>query len=200
MNGYAVVNNPIATACLGDRLTGWTDAIGPGYFKGWVQLLQESRPNRVITNFGVGGFVSSSIRDRWLTMVKNCGYRQITVLGGINDIVGSNPSSTVITNLDTIYDQAIALSVKIIALTVTPFGGHASWNSTRQTYLEDVNSHIAAKVAANPTLMTLVDAHAMLKDSGDSTRLNTSYDSGDYLHWNGAGHSLVFNAVKEVLS
>lgn len=198
--GYAGGNNPIATACLGDSLTAWTDAIGPGFFKGWVQLLQELRPGRVITNFGVGGYVSSSIRDRWLTMVKNCGYRQITVLGGINDIVGSNTDAVVIANLDTIYDQAIALGVKIFALTVMPFGGHATlWNSTRQGYLESVNSHIASKVAANSTLMTLVDTYTMFGQSGSPTVLDPTYDNGDGLHLNAAGHSLLFNYMKGIV-
>ncbi len=192
----ATSKDQLCVACLGDSLTGWTNAIGPGYFMGWVQRLQTDLPRRVITNFGIGGYVSSSVRDRWLYMVKNCGYQRITVLAGINDIVGSNPSSTVTSNLDTIYDQAIALGVQIYALTVTPFNGHATWNSTRQGYLEDVNAHIATKVAENASLMTLVDSHAMLKDPEDDTSLNPAYDSGDFLHWNGDGHELIAEHMK----
>lgn len=191
--------NPICLAALGDSITGWTDSIGPGYFKGFIQQLQTDLPNRVITNFGVGGYTTSSIRDRWLSMVKNCGYRQITVLGGINDIIGATTGSTVIANLDTIYDQAIALGVKIFALKMLPFGAHTLWNSTRQSYLQQVNDHIDTKTAANPSLMTMVDTYAMFGSPGDATVLNPTYDNGDGLHPNGAGQAMLAAYMKGII-
>lgn len=197
MIGYAGANRPQSIGCLGDSLTGWTTTNGG--FTGWVQQLQALFPRRVITNFGIGGFTSSSIAGRWASAVKNCGYDKITVMGGINDIVGATLGSTVITNLDTIFDQAIALGVKIFALKMIPFGNHTLWNSTRQGYLDEVNAHLVSKVAANSSLMTLVDTYTMFGAAGDAQDLHADYDNGDGLHLNLAGHTVLANYMKGII-
>lgn len=189
-------SNPICLACLGDSLTGWTDAIGPGYFKGWCQRLQELTPNRVITNFAVGGYTTSSIKARWLSAVKDCGYRQITVLGGINDLVGVTTSTTIINNLTTIYNEALSDGLKIFALKILPFGNHAQWTSQKQAYLEEVNAFIDTKVSENSSQMTKIETYTMVGAAGDATKLNAAYDNGDGLHLNGDGHQVVFDAMK----
>lgn len=195
----AGAKNPTCLGCLGDSLTGWTDAIGPGYFKGWCQRLQELTPNRVITNFGVGGYTTSSILTTWTSRVRSCGYKQITVLGGINDLVGGTTSTTIISNLETIFDQAIADGIKIFAMKLLPFGNHAQWNSTRQGYLETVNAFFVTKAAANSSLMTVVDTYTLVGASGDATKLHASYDNGDGLHLNSSGHQVVYDALKEMV-
>lgn len=182
MLAFAVANDPHCCACLGDSIT----ANASGYV---TKLQTRYQPARVIKNHGISGYRSDHVYSLvWTPSVKTGGYRQISLMVGINDIVQGVSAATINANLDLIYDEALARSMHVVAITVSPFGNYASWTSGLQTVLETVNSHIATKVAANPSMMRLIDAYAFMGDS-DATKLKAAYDNGDGLHWNEAGHT-----------
>jgi len=173
-------------ASLGDSLTFWQN--------GWISILNANYTHSNITDFGVPGYTTQQIDNVWNTQVRHLGYKAISVLGGVNDLIHGTSAATAFSDLNEIYNEAISDGLKVIAFSVTPFGGAefssvSQWTPATQSQLKILNAMIAAKVKANPTTMTFCDSYTLMGDPLDSERLNPLYDSGDGTHWNPAGHA-----------
>lgn len=147
-----------------------------------------------VVDHGVGGETMTQIGARWDANVEGRGYRFLVLEGGINDIIpgGVGTGATVYAEYARIVDEALAEGLRVVCLTVGPFGGHASWSSVRQGELDSLNASIRGKVANDPRLR-LVDAYELTREPG------TNLMKGDLavgsFHVNDRGDTVLATAI-----
>jgi len=122
------------------------------------------------------------------------GVRTVIVLEGINDI-GLQPHQTSARRIEGALRQLATLAharhVRVIAGTLTPFGGS----------VDDLPGLNAVRVAVNTWIRRthafdgIVDFDRALRDPHRQSRLFAGYDSGDHLHPNDAGYQAMSDAV-----
>jgi lysophospholipase L1-like esterase len=125
------------------------------------------------------------------------GVRWLIVLIGINDIVyspGANPipASSLIAGHQQMVSRARARGIRTIGATLTPFEGHSYYTAAR----ENVRKGLNAWIRSPGNYDALADFDLALRDPARTTRLRTTYDSGDHLHPNNAGYQALAQAVR----
>lgn len=120
------------------------------------------------------------------------GAGAVVVLAGVNDLAAGTSAATIFSNLQTIYDQARADGMQVVPITVLPWSGSGSWTAGKQTETTNLNTSILAYCATNG--LVCIDAYNSALRTG--TALTGIYDSGDGLHPNLAGSSVLANLVK----
>lgn len=143
-------------ACLGDSLT------SAGY-PTYLQNLCGSK--YVVDNFGVGGNTvemmmnrirknNSKVNNKITATDRIIGakdYNYILILGGINNIMPLQCSnviaSDIISSLSNLYSTIKSYNhgIKIIAVTLTPFGNYIQWTMNTQIKLKKINKWILSK-------------------------------------------------------
>ena len=167
------------------------------YFMGDSLTADGTYPNQVglllgnlygISNKGIGGQNTTQMLARFATDITNhadCKY--VVIFGGTNDIAGSSVA-TIESNLQAMYTVAHNAGIKVVALTITPRG----YTGQNQTNLLAVNAWI---LNAAINIDYKIDAYTLLNDPNNTGNLNFYYDSGDHLHLNSYGYTLLGNAV-----
>ena len=117
------------------------------------------------------------------------------VLGGINDIAVGTSGATAYASLATIYSEASALGVDVVAMATLPFGNAASWTAPRQTELLSLNASVLADVNVDVD----IDFYTLMGQAGTPEDLAALYDNGDGVHPNEAGTAFMANTVKTAL-
>ncbi len=185
-------------AALGDSITahpagieGWTNEANQRWANSGsrLQITPLARGSAFTgTNDGTG---NNAITYQWDTFAKNRRYQVLFVLGGINDITSGKNMTTALANLTRIWDEAIAAGMDVHPMTLSPASNRAGWNGTKQTQLETLNAAILAYCAAQG--LVCIDLYnSALRDG---TALAAAYDSGDGVHPNAAGESLIAQLV-----
>jgi lysophospholipase L1-like esterase len=182
-------------AALGDSIT---DArVGGG---GYLKVLREKCPQSVFLNFGKGGDMTNQMRRRFeLDIRPQVSAQQINTLlvyGGVNDLysdlTADRKNERIEEDLSSIYRQAKASGLKVVAVTVSPWGGFAKyWNPRRGQNTKLLNSWIMGQVA-NGLIDKAVDSYAPLS-CGDPEVLCAQYEtrSHDGLHPGAEGHTIL---------
>jgi len=122
------------------------------------------------------------------------------IFEGVNDI-GTTPNTTSAQNdiynrLIVAYSQIISrvhtFGIPIFAATITPFSAP---NSTIQAYSDPIRENTRQKInnwiKTSGKFDAVVDFAAILEDPKNPSQLNPIYNSGDYLHPNVMGYSLI---------
>jgi len=143
-----------------------------------------------ITNKGVNGNKTSDMVTRFTADVIDLAPGYVIIWGGINDLFSSIGSTT--NNLAAMYLAAKNANIKVIAVNISPCGGVSYEGENTQTWLQSINSWIAA-----PTddADEIVDVYSILEDQENLTHLLAAYDGGDHLHMSNAGYDAVANAI-----
>lgn len=114
------------------------------------------------------------------------------VLGGINDIVTNRTLVQMQADALAVYAALAAAGVRVVACTVLPWKGAASWSAAREAIRVAFN----AWVLSRPTGVDLaVDTASALADPLDAEQLLAAHDSGDHVHPSDAGGTAIANAV-----
>lgn len=128
--------------------------------------------------------------------VENPSY--VVVLGGANDFgISSVTPENILSELNQIYDHAKTMNIKVVAVSVTPFGSYAKspWNTKMQIDKVPVlNNLIKPKVGAN--VFAFVDAYSVFDDG--SGKLRSEYN-GDGLHLNSNGYNKLGERVASAI-
>ncbi len=171
--------------CVGDSLTADGTYVS--------QLNSSLGATWYVVNMGIGGQTTAQIQARFsLDVLARGGAEYVVVLAGINDVVTDVAAGTIETNLQAMYTAAHNAGLSVVAVTITPFKGFASWSAGRQTVLDTVNTWIM-NTATNVEYR--VDAYTVLEDPGVADTLLAAYDSGDHLHLSTAGYQLLGTTV-----
>ena len=146
-------------------------------------------------NAGIGSQTTTQMLARFDADVVDVGTDWLVLFAGINDIgATSDPATaTIQSNLESMYDQALAAGYEVIACTVYPtdFMTTAAQKASRAA----VNTWIVNYVAANPG-MYLCDWAPAMESSADV--LNATY-SDDGVHPNAAGATAMAGVLDDVL-
>lgn len=186
-------------AAMGDSLT--DQRVGGG---GFLVELGKRCPASRFDAYGVGGQRTNHMRWRFLHDVFGVGdpkggskpeYTHVIVLGGINDLSSQSmfgvDLADVQRNLGYMYRAARARGVKVIALTLPPWGYVTGGKDRRPEATRQLNSWILGERGAG-RLDHVVDVHPLMS-CGDPDALCERYRvfREDAIHWNAAGHGVV---------
>jgi lysophospholipase L1-like esterase len=190
-------------AVIGDSLT---DArSGGGKF---LDYLKERCPASRFDNYGKGGDMANQMRKRFfrdlLPVAHAARYTHLIVFGGVNDLysdltAGRTPEK-VGKDFSAMFSAARERKMKIVALTVAPWGGFRKYfNESRgQTTLE-LNDWIKRQ-RAEGAVDHVIDTYSLLS-CGDPERLcpELAAPYKDGIHFGPAGHEKIGSALYETV-
>lgn len=181
---------------IGDSLTDARSGGGK-----YLDYLRERCPASRFDNWGKGGEMVNQMRRRFARdILHHRGdpsyprYSHVIVFGGVNDI-GSDETARrtpdkIERDLLAMYTEARRNGLKVIAITVAPWGGFRKmFNDRRRQETNEVNRWIAAQRDAG-TADYVIDAHALLAcDDPDSLCEEYVPPFRDGLHFNEKAHA-----------
>ncbi|MFN7131185.1 MAG: SGNH/GDSL hydrolase family protein, partial [Myxococcales bacterium] len=176
-------------AAIGDSITAGSGTTAYPYRLG-VRL----GANYQIANEGNPGYTASQVLGIWRSNVRGRGYDRIVVLAGVNDVREGATAAATFASLQTIYEEALADGLKVVAVTVLPWKGYGD---TPEELAETDALNASIRSYAGGANYTVVDGYADF-DDGTGT-MKSAYDSGDHLHPNAAGFDRLAELVKEAL-
>jgi lysophospholipase L1-like esterase len=182
-------------AALGDSITDQRSGGG-----GYLKELRKACPGSEFLDFGKGGDMTNQMRRRWeqdiLPQVGSLGLTTLLVYGGVNDLYSDLTAHRINTRIEEdltkIYSGAHKAGLKVVAVTVSPWGGFTKYFNPRRgqnTLL--LNAWILGQVA-DGLVDHAVDSHTPLS-CGDPTKLCPDYEfpSKDGLHPAKEGHQIL---------
>jgi lysophospholipase L1-like esterase len=189
---------PVIVAAMGDSLTDPRSGGGK-----YLDVLRKACPMSHFDSYGIGGQMVNQMRHRFDDDVFGPGkpaYTHVIVFGGVNDLysdltAGRTPA-LIERDLTAMYQSAHKHGAKVVALTVTPWGGFTRYfNASRLATTLDLNRWILAQREAGAVDGT-VDAYGLLS-CGDPTVLCPAYlgQFHDGLHFGAEGHQKLGEAL-----
>lgn len=188
-------------AALGDSLT---DARSGG--GGYLDILRERCPKSQFLNFGKGGDMTNQMRRRFesevIPQVAIQNINTLLVYGGVNDLysdlTANRKNDKIEEDLTRIYQLAQGKNLRVIAVTVSPWGGFSKyWTPRRGQNTQLLNSWILGQQATG-LVDTAVDSFALLS-CGDPNVLCPEYETrfSDGLHLGKQGHVVLGEKLAE---
>ena len=184
-------------AAIGDSLTDPRSHGGR-----YLEYLRARCPTIEIDNFGKGGAMVNQMRRSFDVQVAASSkpYTHLLVFGGVNDLYSDltafRTPAKIEADLGRMYAWGRAHGVKVVALTVAPWGGFTRYfNPARAEATRTVNAWIREQ-AKQGQIAQVVDAYALLS-CGDPERLCDRYFEPfkDGLHFGPEGHERLGQAV-----
>ncbi|MEU2062666.1 SGNH/GDSL hydrolase family protein [Streptomyces sp. NPDC013455] len=196
-----------SVVAFGDSLTDGNGSTPDANHRWPDRLAQRLRWYRVgVLNAGIAG--NRLLRDGTgpsalarldADALDRAGVRALVVFEGINDIKGTPEAGDVTAYADayrTLVARAHARGIRVVGVTLTPYGGYGAWTAARESVRQRVNAFIRTGGAFD----AVADADAAVRDPADPTRILPAYDPGDHLHFNDAGMTAVADTVRRSLS
>lgn len=210
-----------AVSIMGDSLSARATSYG-----GYATYLQESCSGLEIDTYGIGGQNTVQMAKRFKKDIvdKTIGtyreYDDVIVFAGINDIAvidndyiktGHTWSEEmvdkrifgIIERLDAMYKEAKESGMRVIAVTITPWGkykgkvtkyGQSHWSENSQRAIDSINFWLLSKPE---NVDVVVDAYSVLEDSNTPDTLKKEF-TGDRLHLNKEGNAVLAKEIYKV--
>ncbi|MGV9322349.1 GDSL-type esterase/lipase family protein [Streptomyces sp. NPDC003660] len=171
----------------------------------WPDLLAERHRRLGVLNAGIGG--NRLLRDGTgpsalarldADALDRAGVRVLVVFEGVNDINGTPTAADVSAYADayrTLVARAHARHIRVVGVTLTPYGGYPAHTMAREAVRQGINDFIRT----GGVFDAVADADAALRDPADPVRLLPRYDPGDHLHFDDDGMRAVADRVSRVL-
>jgi lysophospholipase L1-like esterase len=193
-----------AVAILGDSITDGRGSTTNGNDR-WPDRLAERlqadplKRHIAVLNLGIGGNtltmggLGPSALARFESQVlAQSGVRWVVVLEGIND-VGTGVSTSVLTAaLQTLIDQAHAVTLPIYGVPLLPFAGNTMYDLPAN---QQVRSEVNAWIRQPGHFDRVLPLDEAVSDGQAPPALQKAYDSGDFLHLNPAGYERMAAAL-----
>ena len=194
------ITQPCVVLAIGDSLTDPKSA-GGGFLTGLTQQC-----NCQVVNLGKGGDMVNQMKTRLLAHLANSSnhYSDVLVFGGVNDLYSDDTAHRTVgkitSDLTQMYASAKAHGARVIAVTVTPWGGFKRYFSAKRSADTITLNRFIAQSQAAGLADYVVDAYSLLS-CGDSERLCDRYASPfkDGLHFGRLGHQALGAAVVRTL-
>jgi lysophospholipase L1-like esterase len=184
-------------AAIGDSLTDPRSHGG-----GYLEYLRARCPTIEIDNFGKGATMVNQMRRSFEKQVVASPkhYTHLVIFGGVNDLYSDltafRTPAKIEADLGYMYAWGKANGVRVVALTVAPWGGFTRYfNPSRAETTHEVNAWIRQQVGAG-TVDQVVDAYALLSCGDPDTlcdRFFTPFRDG--IHFGPAGHQILGQAL-----
>ncbi|MBN1605800.1 MAG: hypothetical protein JW940_04165 [Polyangiaceae bacterium] len=193
-----VRRRPCSIAAIGDSLT---DSRSHG--GGYLELLRRKCPQSRIDNYGRGGDMVNQMRRRLFGQVLGPGqprYTHLIVFGGVNDLYSDLTAGRTVhkisNDLLAMYRAAHERSMRVVAVTVAPWGGFSRYYNARRGAATLALNDWIRRQAQSGSVDDVVDAYALLS-CGDPERLCEGHRAPyrDGLHFGPAGHRVLGEAL-----
>jgi lysophospholipase L1-like esterase len=189
-------------AAMGDSLTDPRSHGGK-----YLDVLRKKCPQSRFDSYGKGGNMVNQMRKRFAHDVlgdppdpdePKPAYTHLILLGGINDICSDESANRtndkIKDDLTAMYDMARDRGMKVVALTLPPWGGFKKYyNRRRAASTFEINGWIKEQLAAGE-VDALLDVFPVLS-CGDPELLCDDYGMKDHVHWSTKGHDVVGEAL-----
>ena len=126
------------------------------------------------------------------------GAKWVIVSEGVNDVGGArgpDSSAAVARDLIKAYQEIIrrahARGMRVFGATMLPFAGSQYGSPDHEAARRTINDWIRTAGAFDG----VIDFDAVMRDTGDPTRLRADGDSGDHLHPNERGYEIMADAI-----
>jgi lysophospholipase L1-like esterase len=196
------VRKTYVVAAIGDSLTD-PKSHGGVYLRDLQRWCPESR----FDSYGVGGQMVNQMRARFARDVlgdpadpSKPRYTHVIVFGGVNDLYSDVSAGRTVVGIEgdlgSMYRAARDRGIKVVAMTVTPWGGfHRYYNPSRGAATALLNGWILAQPAAK-TVDFAVDAYPLLS-CGNPEELceGLAAPFKDGLHFGPSGHERIAEAL-----
>lgn len=188
-SGNVQAQSPRKVACLGDSLT-----------VGYGSKFRTPDGQTCTVKARVGRPTSEMVSELRSSIIGQ-GFTDLIIMGGTNDVVcdGCNSQSTdrAINNLQTIYSEAKANGMRVVAVTIPPAADWYTRFSARRSpddYQNDIDR--LNNFVRGAAVDAVVDAYALLSDPARPTEMNPTLQ-GNALHPNEAGYTLLAQKISE---
>jgi lysophospholipase L1-like esterase len=182
---------PVVVAAMGDSLS--DPRVGGGKY---LDVLRKRCPQSRFDSYGKGGEMVNQMRHRFDADIFGPDrpvYTHVIVFGGVNDLysdltAGRTPA-LIERDLAAMYESAHKHGAKVVAVTVTPWGGFKRYfSASRLATTLALNGWILAQRASG-TIEAAVDAYPLMS-CGDTTVLCDRFSAPfkDGLHFGPEGH------------
>jgi lysophospholipase L1-like esterase len=188
-------------AVIGDSLSDPKVAGG-----GYLNALRKGCPETRIENFAKGGAMVNQMRRTYDRLVKSApagSFSHLVLFGGVNDLYSDltafRTPDKIMTDLTYMYEDAGERGMRVVAITVAPWGGFTRYfNERRAGYTRELNDWIRAQVDAQ-SVDVVIDAYALLSCDDKPEVLCKAYEQRvpDGLHPGPAGHEVLGKALFE---
>jgi lysophospholipase L1-like esterase len=180
--------------------------------RGWVSLLSTALDDVVTTewsarNLAQGGYTTSELLpdsgangniDDALELEPNL---VIVALAGSNDLSAGTSESTFLSRLTTLRDTARAAGVPVFFMSTAPKDLSASEREALRDWADAMEATFDSCWVPERTdeySPCFIDVFTPLANS--SLGINSAYGDGDGIHLNDAGHEVIFEAAREIVS
>jgi lysophospholipase L1-like esterase len=132
-------------------------------------------------------------------VLAHSGVKYSMIFEGVNDI---GTAATDAASQKIVGDRLIAafkqiitrvhtFDIPIFAATITPFSGNVTIQPYSDPTREQTRQRVNAWIRNSGEFDAVIDFDAILRDPKNPSQLNPIYNSGDYLHPNGAGYQKI---------
>ncbi len=181
---------------MGDSLTD-TRSGGGKYLAYLARKCPESR----FESQGKGGQMVNQMRRRFPRDVLGKGHGHVLILGGVNDLYSDQTAGRTVAkisgDLGAMYAAAKARGLRVVAMTVAPWGGFKHFSPRRAATTRELNAWIL-KQKAEGKVDAVIETGPLLS-CGDPDRLCEGLGMKDGLHWTAAAHEKLGQALHEAL-
>ena len=193
-------------AAIGDSLTDVRSHGGK-----YLAYLRDRCPESRFDNYGKGGESVEMMRRRFTRDVMGHprfpkpAYTHVIVFGGVNDVLGDTmhgrTPKKIEHDIDTMYSLAREARIKVIGITLSPWGGYTQlYTPRRAAATREVNQWILSQLRLGK-IDYAIDAHELLS-CGDAEKLCADYEMRwirDGLHFNQDAHARLGQALYETV-
>ncbi len=186
-------------AVVGDSLTDYKSHGGK-----FIRYLEKQCPESQFDNFGKGADMVNQMRRRFQPQVMAPGhpnYTHVIIFGGVNDLysdlTANRKNERIERDLSQMYQWSQELGAKVVALTVSPWGGFKRYfNERRGNNTLLLNRWISDQRGG--LVDSVIDTHQLLR-CGDEHKLCPEYAAPfkDGLHFGPKGHEVLGKALFE---
>ncbi len=185
-------------AVVGDSLTDYRS--GGGKF---IRYLEKRCPKSRFDNYAKGGAMVNQMRRRFdeLFTSDKPSYTHVVIYGGVNDLYSDltahRTNEKIQMDLSQMYDATKGAGARVIAMTVSPWGGFKRYfNQRRGKNTLALNNWIVGQQGTRVDVS--IDTHPLLR-CGDPDKLCPEYHTPfkDGLHIGPKGHEVLGAALYE---
>jgi lysophospholipase L1-like esterase len=169
-----------------------------------VRYLERHSPKSRFVSFAKGGAMVNQMKRQLDAMLADVegNFTHLVVFGGVNDLYSDETAGRSVrkieTDLGALYAAGRERGLRVVGVTVAPWGGFSKWYSERRgAATRELNAWILAGTARGE-LDVAVDAYSLLS-CGEPERLCPRYAlaKSDGLHFGKVGHEVLGKALHD---